>query len=119
MGNDGCGFAPEATTAVAPARGRFVAGGWVCRDPQHPLYRGGDVQLAEIHRAYNFNLWELPWTLCVLGLLGWLVGLVWRDLRWLAGALLFLAADLFVLRIILRMEPTDMWCGMCASPRRN
>ena len=73
---------------------RFIAAGML------------NPNFAEIHRAYNFNLWELPWTLCGLGLLGWLVGLVWRDLRWLAGALLFLAADLFVLRTyITHVEP--------------
>ncbi|MGB0417073.1 MAG: metallophosphoesterase [Coraliomargarita sp.] len=52
----------------------------------------------QIHRAYDFNLWELPWTLLVLGLLAGAAGWLRRDLFWLGGWLVFLAVDLFALR---------------------
>ena len=52
----------------------------------------------QIHRAYDFNLWELPWTLFALGLLTGVASLLRRELIWLAGLFVFLAVDLFALR---------------------
>lgn len=63
-----------------------------------------------IHDAYDFNLWFLPWMLCVIG--GLFVGLAisWRGYRkWLSyfGVLyVFLALDLFALRYyVTHIEP--------------
>lgn len=54
---------------------------------------------AQIHRAYNFNLWELPWTLAVLSVLLLILGRIGTArFYWVAGVYLFLAADLFLLR---------------------
>ena len=52
-----------------------------------------------IHQAYDFNLWELPWTLIGVGVPFLLFGLFARR-RYLWGAFVFvfLAADLFALR---------------------
>ena len=52
----------------------------------------------QIHRAYDFNLWELPWTLFALGLLTGVASLLRRELVWLAGLFVFLAVALFALR---------------------
>lgn len=60
----------------------------------------------EIHRAYDFNLWELPWTLLVIGLLCGAASGIRKELRWLAGLLIFLALDLFALRYwVTHVEP--------------
>lgn len=60
-----------------------------------------------IHRAYDFNLWELPWTLAVLCVLCVLIGFWGRRGFWWSGMLFgFLAVDLFALRYyITYVEP--------------
>lgn len=62
----------------------------------------------QIHRAYDFNLWELPWTLVVCAVLVGGAACIRRELRWLSGVLLFLALDLFALRYwVTHIEPNQ------------
>lgn len=53
----------------------------------------------QIHRAFDFNLWELPWTLLIVAVV-LLVLSFWgrRMLRWVGVLYLFLSVDLFLLR---------------------
>jgi predicted MPP superfamily phosphohydrolase len=55
-----------------------------------------------IHDAYDFNLWELPWTLLAIGGVFAALSLTWRGLRkglfWLAMLYSFVAVDLLALR---------------------
>ncbi|MGB0257693.1 MAG: metallophosphoesterase [Coraliomargarita sp.] len=64
---------------------------------------------AQIHRAYDFNLWELPWTLAVLSALLFVMGRIGTSrFYWIAGLYLFIAADLFLLRYwVTHVEPNQ------------
>lgn len=61
-----------------------------------------------IHEAYDFNLWELPWTLSAVGVVFVVLAVIGRRI-YLWGALLyaFLAIDLFALRYyVTHIEPS-------------
>lgn len=63
-----------------------------------------------IHEAYDFNLWELPWTLLLIAVFFAALAVTWRGLRkgliWLAFLYAFVAVDLFALRYyVTRVEP--------------
>ncbi len=62
---------------------------------------------AQIHRAYDFNLWELPWTLVGLSILFAIMGRIGTPrFYWIAGIYLFIALDLFFLRYwVTHVEP--------------
>ena len=64
---------------------------------------------AQIHRAYDFNLWELPWTLAVLSALLFVMGRIGtKRFYWVAGLYLFIAVDLFLLRYwVTHIEPNQ------------
>ena len=69
-----------------------------------------DPDFTQIHRAYRFNLIELPWTLAVVAVVFLGLGLSRRTLRQglvpVAGICLFVAVDLWALRYYMtEVEP--------------
>ena len=64
----------------------------------------------EIHKAYDFNLWELPMTLIGVAVFFALLAATWRGLRkeliWIALLFAFIAVDLLGLRYyVTNLEP--------------
>lgn len=66
-----------------------------------------------IHEAYNFNLGQLGWILCVVALVFMGLAVTWRGLRrnllWVAALYAFLGFDVFALRYyVTNVEPEHL-----------